>query len=80
MKAMLTCAEVTELVTSYLEGEMAWRRRVAFRLHLGWCRHCRAYLRQMRSTVRVLGRVPDEPIPTEVRDELARRLAAMRKK
>jgi predicted anti-sigma-YlaC factor YlaD len=77
---MLTCAEVTELVTSYLEGQMAWRRRMAFRLHLGMCKHCRAYLRQMKSTVKVLGRVPADPIPPELRDDLARRLAAMRKK
>jgi len=77
---MLTCAEVTGLVTTYLDGKMPWRQRVAFRWHLGMCRHCRAYLRQMRSTVRVLGRVEVEPIPPDVRDELARRLAAMRKR
>jgi hypothetical protein len=34
----------------------------------------------MKSTVKVLGRVPADPIPPELRDDLARRLAAMRKK
>jgi len=75
---MLTCAEITELVTAYLEKQMPWRRRMAFRMHIGMCRHCRAYLRQMRTTVQTLGHMPAEPIPTDVLDELARRLRSMR--
>lgn len=70
---MTTCRDITELVTDYLEGRMPFGRRLKFQLHLGMCRHCRAYLRQMRKTVETLGKLPDEPIPDAVKDELMKR-------
>ena len=52
---MLTCQELTELITDYLEGRMPLRDRARMRFHLLYCRGCRAYLRQMRLTIRSLG-------------------------
>lgn len=75
---MLTCKEVTELVTDYLEGRMSFISRVSFHLHLGMCDRCRAYLRQMKLTVKTLGKLPFEPIPPGVRDELMVRFRGMR--
>ena len=75
---MLTCAELTELVTDYLEGRLPFMQRVRFHLHIGMCRHCRAYLRQMRVTLETLGRLPDPVVPPEVRDELLARLRNLR--
>lgn len=76
---MLTCREITALVTDYLEGRMRLPDRMRFRMHVGMCRHCRAYLRQMKVTVAALGRLPDgAPMPDEVRDELRRRFAGWR--
>jgi predicted anti-sigma-YlaC factor YlaD len=59
---MLTCEQMTALVTEYLEGAMPLPRYLLFQLHLGMCRHCRRYLRQMKLTVAALGGVR-EPIP-----------------
>jgi anti-sigma factor RsiW len=73
---MLTCQQLTEIVTDYLEGRMSFTDRMRFQMHLGMCKHCRAYLRQMKAIVKTLGRLPAEPIPDEVRDEL---LAQFRK-
>lgn len=70
---MLTCKELTEIVTDYLEGRMSFSRRVRFHIHLGMCRHCRTYLRQMKMTIRALGKLPDDPIPPAVREELLER-------
>jgi anti-sigma factor RsiW len=75
---MLTCKELTELVTDYLEGRMPFMQRVSFHLHLGMCDRCRAYLRQMKMTIKALGKLPDEPIPAGVRDELLVRFRTMR--
>ena len=44
---MLTCEEVTALVTSYLDGAMSWTDRMRFLLHVGTCPDCRSYLRHM---------------------------------
>ena len=67
---MLTCKELTELVTDYLEGRQSFLQRMRFEAHLGMCRHCRAYLRQMRDTIQTLGHMPEEPISREMRDQL----------
>lgn len=70
---MLTCRELTELVTDYLEDRLSFVDRLRFRMHIGMCRHCRAYLDQMKHTVRTLGRLPAEEIPSDVRAELLQR-------
>ena len=70
---MLTCREITELITDHLEGRLSLLQRVRFQLHLGMCRHCRAYLRQMRATIEALRILPVEPVPPELPGELLRR-------
>ncbi len=67
---MLTCKELTELVTYYLEGRQSFLQRMRFQAHLGMCRHCRAYLRQMRDTIQMLGHMLEESISREMRNQL----------
>lgn len=74
---MLTCKEVVELVTDYLEGRMSLLERAGFHLHLGMCRHCRAYLRQMKLTIRTVGALPKESVPEPVMNELLQRFRAV---
>lgn len=69
----LTCKEVADLVTDFLEGRLTFMERLRFQMHLGLCFDCRAYLRQMKQTIRTLGKLPAEPIPPEVEEELLRR-------
>lgn len=69
----MTCQQVTELVTEYLEGRMPLMRRLAFWMHVGMCKECRRYLHQMRLTIETLGALPDEPIPPAARDALLER-------
>lgn len=69
----LTCKKLTEAVTDYLEGELTVAQWVRFQMHLGMCVGCRRYLRQMKLTIRTLGRLPEEPVPAAVREELLRR-------
>ena len=70
---MLSCKQLTELVTDYLEGKMSLGDRLRFQMHLGMCKHCRAYLRQMKLTIETLGHLPAEQIPDDVRDEFLQR-------
>ena len=72
---MLSCKQLTELVTDYLEGRMGLADRMRFQMHLGMCKHCRAYLRQMKVTIEALGQLPGEPMPDDVRDEMRKRFA-----
>lgn len=70
---MLSCKQITELVTEYAEGELRLLDRLRFQLHLGLCRHCRAYVRQMKLTARTLGRLPEPELPPDLEQELLRR-------
>jgi hypothetical protein len=69
----MTCREFTERVTEYLEGRAPFRRRLALETHLGRCKHCREYLRQTKTTIRALRRLPEEAMPAAARDELMAR-------
>jgi predicted anti-sigma-YlaC factor YlaD len=50
----LTCAELVEQVTDYLEGTVSGQAAVDFRAHLTICERCEGYLDQMRTTIRLL--------------------------
>ena len=66
----LTCHELVELITDYLEEALspADRRRVDE--HLAVCQGCTAYLEQMRATIRLTGTLSEEQIAEEQRREL----------
>ena len=66
----LTCKELVELVTEYLEGTLPAAERARFEEHLAGCRDCGAYLDQIRQTVRVLGRLTEDSLPAAFRAEL----------
>jgi predicted anti-sigma-YlaC factor YlaD len=66
----MTCHELVELVTEYLEDAMVPSERARLEVHLAGCRPCRHYLDQMRKTIDVVGRVPEETITPEAREDL----------
>ena len=66
----LTCQEMVELVTDYVEGALPARDRARFERHIAGCPHCTTYLEQMRITIRTLGRLPAESVPPDARDAL----------
>ena len=51
------CREMVELVTAYLEDALSDRQRRRFEAHLAGCPHCTEYLRQMRTTIAITGRL-----------------------
>jgi anti-sigma factor RsiW len=69
-KGEMTCQELVELVTEYLEGALPARDRARFERHIGECPYCDRYLDQMRITIRTLGRLAEETIAPEAREEL----------
>jgi anti-sigma factor RsiW len=66
----LTCKEIVELVTDYIEGVLPIEMRSRFDQHLSVCHPCAIYLDQMRQTIATLGRLPEESIPQSVMDTL----------
>jgi predicted anti-sigma-YlaC factor YlaD len=66
----LSCKELVELVTEYLEGTLPVVERARFEDHLLVCSGCRNHLDQMRRTVALLGRLTEDSFTPEARREL----------
>ena len=58
----LTCKEIVELVSDYIEGALSPADRRRFEEHLAGCPFCEIYLEQMRHTIDTLGHLPAESI------------------
>ena len=69
----LTCQELVELVTDYLEGVLRPAERARFETHIAQCDHCSAYLDQMQTTIRLLGKLTTESLSPAARHELLAR-------
>lgn len=73
--ADLSCQELVELVTDYLEGALDEHASYRFEQHLARCPGCETYLNQMRETASILGRIPVGTLSEEMQASL---LAAFR--
>lgn len=56
-----SCAELVELVTAYLEGDLDAAERRGFDEHIRRCTSCAHHVATTRATVDALGRLPAEP-------------------
>jgi anti-sigma factor RsiW len=73
----ISCREVVEVVTDYLEGRLPPGDVAVFEAHLELCDGCRRYVEQMRITIATVGRIEESDVPPEMRDTL---LAAFRRR
>lgn len=68
----LTCREMVQLVTDYLDGSMPMADRARFERHLMGCEGCEIYLDQVKTTIRVTGALEEDSIPAEQLEALTR--------
>lgn len=66
----MTCEEFVELVTAYLDDTLPTDQRRAFEEHLALCPGCDRYLAQFRTTIDLLGELPQESISSPARERL----------
>jgi anti-sigma factor RsiW len=66
----LTCQELVELVTDYLEGALSRRDRARFDAHIAACENCREYLAQFEQTIALTGTLHEDDITPAARDAL----------
>jgi anti-sigma factor (TIGR02949 family) len=66
----LSCADVVELVTDYLERSLPAEDATLFEQHLNFCDGCVWHVDQIRTTVETVGRIEPEEVPPDVRDRL----------
>jgi anti-sigma factor RsiW len=66
----LSCKEVVELVTDYLEDRLPASLRLRFDQHLTGCDPCVVYIEQMRLTIAAVGALSEESIPKPALEKL----------
>lgn len=74
----MNCRQLVELVTAYLDDRLPGDQRAAFEEHLRLCPGCDRYLMQFRTTVSLLGELPQESISPAARTRLLHAFADWR--
>jgi anti-sigma factor RsiW len=72
---MLTCQQLVELITDYVEGALDEQRHADVVRHLSECDDCLRYVAQLQQTERVLASIQ---APTLSSDDRAALIAAYR--
>jgi anti-sigma factor RsiW len=79
----MTCRDLVNFLMEYLDGGLSAAERSRFEVHLAQCSWCVEYVRQYKETVR-LGKAAlpanDEPLPSDVPEELVQAILAARPK
>ena len=66
----MSCAELVELVTEYLEGALDAGTAGRLERHLPGCAGCVAYVEQLRVTIRLAGTLSGQAVPAADRERL----------
>ena len=61
----LSCQELVEVVTDYLEGALPDSERASFEHHIEGCTGCHEYVRQMRETIELTGQLTPADLSPE---------------
>jgi anti-sigma factor RsiW len=72
MENEMTCKELVELVTEYLEGTLPADDRIRMENHLSGCDGCTNYMEQMRQTIQLTGQLREESLTPQQSDDLLR--------
>ncbi|PCJ32136.1 MAG: hypothetical protein COA90_03950 [Gammaproteobacteria bacterium] len=74
---MSECKDIAEEASNYIEGNLPLSKRLGLFFHLVWCKCCRNYLQQIRSTISTISVIrPRENDNTDT-DDLAKKLRAL---
>jgi anti-sigma factor RsiW len=66
----LSCREMAEHLSDYLDGDLAASLRALIDAHRGECPPCEAFLKTLAKTVDLIRSQPREPLPADVKKAL----------
>jgi anti-sigma factor RsiW len=66
----LTCQELVELITDYLEGALSPADRRRFDQHISKCDWCKIYIEHIKLTIKVAGKLSEASIDQRAKEEL----------
>jgi anti-sigma factor RsiW len=66
----VSCKEIVQIVSDYVEGVLPPAEREAVELHLNLCDGCTDYLLQLRLAIALTGELPADALPPQLEEEL----------
>ena len=66
----VSCQEVVELVSDYLEQALPADEAAVFEQHLNFCEGCLWYVDQVRRTVDTVGELTEDRVPEDTKAKL----------
>jgi anti-sigma factor RsiW len=66
----ISCQDVVELVTDYVEQALSAEEASVFEQHLNFCDGCVLYVDQVRKTIDVVGELRTEHVPEDTKAKL----------
>jgi anti-sigma factor RsiW len=66
----IECRQIAELLGDYLDGSLPRETRELIDFHIDGCAPCVAFLNTYRGTVDAARKLPDVPIPSELKKRL----------
>jgi anti-sigma factor RsiW len=78
----MTCREFTDVLSDYLDGDLALAERTCFDEHLGECPDCVVYLRGYEETIRLgkaVCRDDHDAVADDVPEDLVQAILVARK-
>jgi len=71
---VLSCKALSMLSDDYLENVLPFKKKASVLLHLAMCKNCRNYLKNLQTTVDLIGNNKTMPLESQKVDEIMRRI------
>ena len=75
----MNCRELAETLLDYITGELAEEHRRQIEEHLGCCPPCVTFIETYQVTIKLTRRLPQAPVPPELKERLEAALREVRK-
>ena len=72
----MECRKIAELLADYVEGTLAKETLELIDWHIEGCPPCVAFMNTYRGTIEATRKLPDTPIPPELKQRLLKVLAS----
>ncbi len=71
---MLSCRQIVDQASDYLEHDVSFSQRLQFRIHLLMCHHCRRFIRQFSAAMQMTRCLSKTPVSQAQIDAVLHRI------
>jgi len=65
---MLSCKDISHLASDHIDNKLPFLTKMKIKMHLFMCHHCRAFIKQLRTTIKTIKHIKPTPAKQSVID------------